>query len=162
MSQRRTDEPRNEPEIQMRSSTVEERRTVTGEPERRPQMRTEPTMEVRRTWRPTVGGILSIIAGVINILAGAGVVIGLTFLTDLYNTIGFDFSIAGIPLIVLGALSVIGGIFALMRSTWWLALIGAIAAVIPSPGWLFGIPALIFISWAKPEFDYRDRLTTTY
>lgn len=111
---------------------------------------------IKKTAMPTWGGALLIVAGVLNILGGIGLSIGGAVLDDLYGFVGTVF--AGVPLIVVGAITLIGGIVALMRTWWWLALIGGILAVLPSPGWLFGLAGLILVSIAKPEFDYREYL----
>jgi hypothetical protein len=60
------------------------------------------------------------------------------------------YSIIGGFLVILGILAIIGGIFALRRKIWGLALAGAIAGT-----FVFfpcGIPAIIFVSLGKQEF----------
>lgn len=56
-----------------------------------------------------------------------------------------------------GALAIVGGIFALKRKYWGLTLAGAIASTFTF--FPCGIPAIIFISLAKPEFPAAE-LTT--
>lgn len=113
-------------------------------------------MYVKKTAIPIWGGALLIIAGLLNILGGVGLSIGGAVLDDLYGFVGTVF--AGIPLIIVGAITLAGGIVAVMRRLWWLAIVGGILAVLPSPGWLFGVAGLILVSIAKPEFDYREVL----
>ena len=91
---------------------------------------------MKRTWKPITAGILAIIAGVIGI--GWGVIVGAGF-------------------IVLGILALIGGIHALRRRLWGLALSGAIcaAALFPHVGrtaLVLGVPAIIFVTLSKKEF----------
>ena len=59
--------------------------------------------------------------------------------------------VPGVLAALVGVLAIIGGIFALKRRRWGLALTGAIAGTL-----IFfpcGIPAIIFVSMAQPEFS---------
>ena len=53
-------------------------------------------------------------------------------------------------ILISGILPIIGGIYALQRKIWGLALAGSICAI---PGSGLGIPATIFIVLAKDEFE---------
>ena len=106
---------------------------------------------------PTAAGVLSIIAGVIGLfqgiaLAAAVRIVGMDFIYELWMAgvplIGFW--IAAIILIAIGIVAIIGGIFALRRRVWGMALTGAICSV-PSI-WILAIPAIIFIAMSKREF----------
>ncbi len=95
-----------------------------------------------KTWKPTTAGILNLIGGIIVATAG-------TFLGGMAG-FGAIFGAIGTPLIVLGIISIIGGIFAIQRRVWWLALVGAILAV---PGtFILGVLAIIFVAMGKKEF----------
>jgi hypothetical protein len=103
---------------------------------------------MEKTWKPTVGGILSIVAGALQVIIGiviaalgtaGGAFIGMGWLGAL-----------GAPIIVLGVIAVVGGIYALRRRIWGLALAGSICALVGP--WILGIPAIIFIALAKNEF----------
>lgn len=99
------------------------------------------------TWMPVTAGILTIIAGVVDFLVG--------LIRGAIGHAGF-FSIwvlgaRGVPLIVLGIIAVIGGVFALQRKAWLMALIGAICALM-WPLSLFGILAIIFVALSQKEF----------
>ena len=108
-------------------------------------------------------GVLQIISGVINILVFIGLLIASIFVigstTTWFDNVPFtDVTIAGavlIPLaiafLIAGVLSLIGGIFALKRKNWGLALTGAIFTLFPSM--LLGILAIIFVSITKKEFN---------
>jgi hypothetical protein len=126
-----------------------------------------------KTWKPTAAGILSIIAGTIAVISGIEVAV-------VFAIGGASFGIAwvgaiGVPIIILGIVAIIGGIYALKRRIWRLALAGSICALFspwvhPEPEilaahfpntiytyffffWvLFGIPAIIFVSLGKGEF----------
>ena len=112
----------------------------------------EPTpRHVDRSWMPITAGILSIIAGAIGFIAGTAVVsVGKTVgtLTGL-----FGLGAIGAPLIAIGIVAIIGGIFAIRRRIWGLALAGAICALFPPPVIILGILAIIFVAMGKNEFD---------
>jgi hypothetical protein len=101
-----------------------------------------------KTWKPTTAGILSIIAGAIGVIVGivvatAGSILGA------FIGIGW-LSPIGAPLIILGIIAIIGGVYALKRRVWGLALAGAICALVGPP--ILGILAIIFVSLGKGEF----------
>jgi hypothetical protein len=107
---------------------------------------------MEKTWKPTTAGILSIIAGVLNLIVGIalaatdvmllGPIIGLPVLGPLAAV-----------LIVLGIVSLVGGIFAVQRRIWGVALAGAICALFPPPVIILGILAIVFVALGKREFS---------
>lgn len=87
------------------------------------------------TWKPTTAGILSIVAGVIAILLSLR-------MFRRHEVIGYfirsgRWRVAGIFALIVGVMSIIGGIFALIRKAWGAALAGAITALYPFG--IFGI-----------------------
>lgn len=105
---------------------------------------------MERTWKPTTAGILCIIAGSIGIISG--IVVSL-----LGGLIGGFFglpwpSLFGIPSLIFGIIAIVGGIYALRREVWGLALAGAICALI-GPWAILGLLAIIFVSLGKGEFN---------
>lgn len=154
---------------QMTDTTTRQARgeaPVTWE-EMRTLLRREPGA-VEETFKPTLGGILSIIAGSWNVITGGAALFGATFIDDLLanfnitgaavgSTIGTGI---GIALIVLGLISIIGGIMAISRRGWWFAMLGAIVAMIPTPiilPFIMGFFATIFTGLGKREFEYKAR-----
>ena len=114
-----------------------------------------------RTWKPIVGGILSIIAGVLGVTIGTAVFAMEALITVLPVTpeiLAEFFWIFGAAPIVLGIVAIIGGIHALWRRNWGLALVGCICAllcVLPVlPAVILGILAIILVGIAKREFGY--------
>lgn len=106
-----------------------------------------------RTAGPLIAGILAILTGVLNTLSGIGISVGAGFLSDLFDIAGLGgLGAIGAPFIIWGVLSIIGGIFALIRRIWPLAMVGGITSVFPSPFMVLGIPALILIARSKHEF----------
>jgi len=123
----------------------------------------------------SAGGVLSIIVGAFEVIGGAMLVsvtmlgcwplgfslcpalpgldiasnpnmgfLGLCAVTPLYMTI------VGAIFVVLGILAIAGGVSAVRRRSFSLALAGAICTL---PSIIFGILALIFISLAREEFE---------
>jgi len=153
-----------------KSTTVaRERENIQGPvtwEEMRMLLRREPSV-VERTWRPTVGGLLAIIAGSWNFLLGLGALVGGTIFSDLIPTFGGVTGgisttgiTAGIILIIIGLISIVGGSYALSRSFWPMALAGSIAALIPTPlilPFLMGFFSLIFVVLGHREFWAKSR-----
>ena len=115
---------------------------------------------MEKTWMPTVAGILDIIAGVFALLGGVGVALASGFLMAFRDgfigvppvpVIPFNLMIVAIPVIIIGALAIAGGVYALTRRIWGLALAGSIAAFFPS--WPLGIAAIVFTIMSKNEFE---------
>ena len=120
----------------------------------------------QKTWKPTVAGILNIIVGSLRLLGIFGVTMAIVVLKTvsfLWNQIEPDLypmtlefvvailAVIAVFLAVAGVLSLLGGISALQRRRWGLALAGSIASVIGPV--LLGIPALIFTATSRDEFD---------
>ncbi len=112
--------------------------------------------KVERTWKPVVGGTLAIVSGYLNILLGImswiGGFNGVTFLGLASLTSGFGIGL-GIVLVVLGFVSVIGGIYALARRGYPMALIGSIVALFPSPAIIPGVLSLLSVGLGRKEFQ---------
>ena len=111
---------------------------------------------------PVVAGVLSIVSGALGALISAGIILMVIFLwsaisvdTDVPEDFPFFIFQAfylgsGIVLFVLAVLAIMGGIFALQRRYWGMALTGSIASVLTFlPG---GVVAVIFVALGKQEF----------
>jgi hypothetical protein len=75
---------------------------------------------MEKTWKPTTAGVLCIIAGAI----GVGILIPVAVL---FGSISL---VICTPLIILGIMPIVGGIYALRRRRWGLALAGAICCAL--------------------------------
>jgi len=113
------------------------------------------------------GGILSIVAGASEVIAGgmlimvALVSLGIPLRLCFFNPPGgwFEHSWAAFPiwlivmgglLVVLGIIAIAGGVSAIRRKGFGLSLAGAICALLSGP---LGILAVIFVSLGKREFE---------
>jgi len=126
------------------------------------------TRAVQKTWKPIVAGILNIVSGALRILGAIVLLIGVMFFIPVAVSVGPgpipdmpNWMIPGvlstiliiglIVLLIVGILPIIGGIYALQRKKWGLALAGSIVAIIGSS--IMGILATIFVAMSKDEFE---------
>lgn len=119
-------------------------------------------VEKQPTAMPLIAGILAIIHAVMGFFILFGLVIAISFLpneTTTFPHYTFEYDYAplifllslAIPCAIISILSMVGGIFAILRRNWGLALAGSIAALIPTL--VLGIPAVILIALSKNEFE---------
>jgi hypothetical protein len=106
------------------------------------------------TWKPTVGGILSIIAGAIAVMVGLWAIRRGEFVLRMMWH--WRWEVIGVIALILGIVAIIGGVFAIRRRVWGLALAGAICALFPPHLGVLGILAIVFISLSRNEFGKRS------
>ena len=114
---------------------------------------------MERTNKPTVAGILAIITGALGLLwaiclfIGYAVVAGTLDIPTGYIPEFVPGIVLGmaIPTLILAILALIGGIYAVQRKIWGLALAGSIAAILAF--FPLGIPATVFTAQSKNEFE---------
>lgn len=107
-------------------------------------------------WMPLVAGVLDLIAGVPALILGILIAVKVGEPPALVTTFGFGESwgllhLLGIPLIVAGVIAVAGGLAALMKKVWWLALAGSVLAFFSL--WFAGIPAFVFTIMGRKRFE---------
>lgn len=112
---------------------------------------------MERTWKPRAAGILCIIAGSLIVVIPIAMLVAAGVAP---TTPGDDPAAAFvmvilfcIPSIMLGSVAIVGGIYALRRKIWALALAGSICAL--PAGLILGILACIFIVLGKGEFKVK-------
>jgi amino acid transporter len=79
---------------------------------------------MERTWKPTAAGILCIIDGLICVIPY--IVVAFFFLFMGWGMGWGWLTLAGAPLVIVGVMPIVGGIYALRRKRWGLALAGSI------------------------------------
>jgi hypothetical protein len=90
-----------------------------------------------QTWKPTTAGSLTISAGVLGLIVGS-----------VFVSINPLFTVGSVA-IVISIVALAGGVCALKRRVWGLALAGSICSI-----WCWvGIPAIVFIAFSKQEFS---------
>jgi hypothetical protein len=104
----------------------------------------------KKTWMPTTSGIMSIISGVVACLVGIGAIARGELARRMVFHVGEE--AIGVFLLLIGIVAIIGGVFALNRRVWGLALAGAICALFCPPVTVLGILAIVFVALSKNEF----------
>ena len=117
----------------------------------------------------SAGGILSVIVGVCQIVAGVLLAIVTVFEMGLWQPelpflprlggmlpieAGMPLLIVAIVVLVLGIIAIIGGSSALKRSSFGMALVGALCAFVTVN--VLGLLALIFVSLSSGEFGTEE------
>ncbi len=108
---------------------------------------------MEKSWKTLTAGILDIISGVGMIFVCFGLMLAGS-ITGIVRDVpqwvpGLLFAIA-ILFIVVAIVAVLGGIFAIKRKAWGMALAGSIAAFFCC--FIFGIVAIVLTAWAHNEF----------
>lgn len=120
------------------------------------------------TNRHMTAGVMSIISGALGVVGGLGMAALLVVMfgaiaqdpsvrrgaempTEIFRFIQVIYAGLGIAFALVGVLAIIGGVFALKRKRWGLALAGAIAGSIAF--YPAGIVGVIFVCLAKSEFQ---------
>jgi hypothetical protein len=125
---------------------------------------------MKLTWKPVVAGILNITLGTLN-LFGMFVIIGLlvTFGGGILTVVRIAefiplwmsgmvqgmLIILALLLAVSSSLPLIGGIYAIQRKAWGLALAGSIVATLTAAP--LGIISTILVALSKDEFEKYER-----
>ncbi len=118
-----------------------------------------------------VGGILSIVSGAFGVL-GAGYFVLMIWMfnfmitsipqqpmdpefpQEVFYIMAIIYGAIGLFLALIGALAIVGGVFAIKKKHWALALAGAIAGTVTF--FPCGIPAVIFVCLGKEEFTAAE------
>jgi len=119
---------------------------------------------MKLTWKPIMAGILDIVAGAIGMVGGVYFVVLTSVFRSLHEILRLDpvvieqteqiiSKLFAVPfvLVFIGIISIIGGVYALQRRIWGLALAGAICSCIVFP--FFGLPSIIITGLAQEEFN---------
>ena len=111
-------------------------------------------MEKQKTALPVIAGVLILVSEGFKLLGLLGLFVAGLFIFIWPPVIISPIAIVFIVLVVyiaLTALAVIGGIEALRRKHWGLALTGAVIAALPFS--LFGVAAVILVVLSREEFE---------
>lgn len=109
---------------------------------------------MEKTWRPITAGILDIIAGVAMLFACFWLVLagGLTFFVgEVPQWVPALLFGLAIPFALLAILAVIGGIYAIKRKVWGMALAGSIASFFCL--FILGAIAIVLVALSRSEFQ---------
>lgn len=119
---------------------------------------------MKLTWKPIMAGILDIVGGAIGMVGGLYVVALTSLFRVIHEFVHMDpyvidkveqiiSNIIALPFVVvfIGIVAIIGGVYALQRRIWGLALAGAICSCVVFP--FFGLPSIIITALARDEFN---------
>ena len=115
---------------------------------------------MEKSSKPITAGILAIIAGALGLIVAISLFFGYGVVSGAFDIPGTwaipDFVAAivlawAIPQAIVSILALIGGIYAMQRKVWGLAITGSIAAILAF--FPLGIPAVIFAAQSKDEFE---------
>ncbi len=120
---------------------------------------------MEKTWKPTTAGILTIIAGSLGVISsiviavvGGAIAAGLKSIPaipEIFGTVAIPaIGGIGIPRIILGMVAILGGVYAVEKRKWRLALAGAICSLICV--FFLGILAIIFVAMGRGEFGPKN------
>jgi len=111
-----------------------------------------------------MAGILDIVSGAIGMVGGLYFFVLSSVFRAIHQNLGvsealiqkveqFISSIFAVPFVLMfiGIITIIGGVYALQRRIWPLALVGSVFAFIVFP--ILGVFAIIFTSLAREEFN---------
>jgi hypothetical protein len=115
----------------------------------------------KNKWMPKAAGILDIIAGAFGLIGLLVVGLAIMFFTA-YEVSNSSMSIGAsemmiifwgiaVPMILINILAIVGGVYALKKRIWGLALAGSIAALFSS--FILGIVSIIFTVMGKDQFE---------
>ncbi|MFC1909098.1 hypothetical protein ACFLXD_04510 [Chloroflexota bacterium] len=121
-----------------------------------------------KTWKPTMAGILNVISGVFFIIGGIIVVsllgepkVAMPWASYAMYSMGFEgepgspftttiIIILGTTIVILGLVSTLGGICAMKRKLWGMALAGSVSTFLTT--FFLGIPTIALTAISKKEF----------
>lgn len=116
---------------------------------------------MNNSWMPKTAGILDIVAGAFSLIALFLLGMGIMFfsIAGASSTplpIGASemmviFWIIAVPKALLSILAIIGGVYALKKRVWGLALAGSIAAIFSA--FILGVASIIFTIMSKDQFE---------
>jgi hypothetical protein len=112
-----------------------------------------------------IGGILSIISGAIGVIGAFFLLLfttifgfvftdpyfGVTDGTEVLSFLATFYGGLGVILLIFSIVAIIGGVYAIKKRLWGMALAGAICGLLTF--WPTGIAAIILISLGKNEFN---------
>ncbi len=105
---------------------------------------------MQNRWKPTVAGVLAITGGALILLFASIISISLAFAASFRSAVAVTILFGGLYFAA-GIVALIGGISALQRRRWSLALAGSICAILP-PATMLGIASIVFIAIAREDF----------
>jgi len=116
-----------------------------------------------QSWMPKIAGLLSIIAGSIGILGSVIAIVLFSFVNNPQNNpLPLDSSFGDavgwaliISFFVINLVAIAGGVMAIKRKLWGLALAGAICSLLSLWAGVLGIASIVFLALSRNEFGNK-------
>jgi hypothetical protein len=109
----------------------------------------------QKSAKPIIAGVFNIIVGAACLLGALGLgiagLVAAPFISFIPFAMPAFFGLLALPLVIVGALAITGGILAVQRRQWGWSLAGSIAATCVSH--VLGIVSIVLIVISKREFD---------
>lgn len=105
----------------------------------------------KKTQLSLAAGIIDIAAGGFSVVSILWVVVFMLFAFEIDEGVPFFFALLPLLMLIPGIIGIVGGIFALRRRSWVMALIGSIALILTAS--VAGIAALVLTIMARDEFE---------
>ncbi|MBN2099511.1 MAG: zinc-ribbon domain-containing protein [Dehalococcoidia bacterium] len=105
----------------------------------------------KKTQLSLAAGIIDIAAGGFSLLTLLGMVVFLFIISGVEEDMPFFIFLFPLAMLIPGVIAVVGGVFALRRRNWIVALIGSIALILTSS--IPGVAALVLTVMARDEFE---------
>jgi hypothetical protein len=104
--------------------------------------------EPKKTWRPVAAGVILLVTGVYGLIRGLVKLIADIYIIRSYYGI-FGFETAGVVLVLVSTMCLIGAVFSLRRDLWDVAFAGAVFALFSS--WPLAVLAMVLLVLSKDE-----------
>jgi hypothetical protein len=116
---------------------------------------------LQTTWMPKIAGLLSIIAGAVGILGGSIIVFMIYLMTGSFYYVGPEHRylwdlplwVFIIPFFIINVIAIAGGVMALKRRIWGMALAGAICSMLTPWTLVLGAASIVFLIRSRNEFN---------
>jgi hypothetical protein len=104
--------------------------------------------EQKKTWKPVAAGIILLVTGTYGLIRGLAKLVADTYLIGSYFGI-FGFETAGVVLVLVSIMCLIGAVFSLRRDLWDVAFAGAVFGLFSS--WPLAVMAMVLLVLSKDE-----------
>jgi hypothetical protein len=102
----------------------------------------------KKTWMPVAAGIILLVTGTYGLIRGLAKLVADTYLIRSYSGI-FGFETAGVVLVLVSIMCLIGAVFAIRRDLWDVAFAGAVFGLFSS--WPLALVSMILLVLSKDE-----------
>jgi hypothetical protein len=107
----------------------------------------------KKTQLSLAAGIIDIAAGGFSVVSMLGVLIFVFIMFGIEEEMPFFVVLFPLAMLIPGVIAIVGGVFALRRRSWVMALIGSIALTITPSMSIPGIAAVVLTVIARDEFE---------